>query len=79
MSYDSGKKGRSSFNKVRGYTGMSMGVIYLIIAGFIVNFAKADPFHLRTGTGISYLIAGLMGAYGIFRIYRGYKMSKEEE
>lgn len=76
MSFDSGKNGRQSFHKMRGYTGMAMGVIYLIIAGFILNFAKVDPMHI--GTGISYVVGGLMAAYGIFRIYRGYKLSKGE-
>ncbi len=77
MSYDSGKKGRASFHKMRGYTGIAMGVIYLIIAGFIFNFAKVDPLHV--GTGISYAISGLMAAYGVFRIYRGYKISKDSD
>ena len=76
MSYDSGKKGRTSFNKIRGYTGMGMGVIYLIIAACVVYFEKVKQIDI--GEVFSYIVAGLMAGYGIFRIYRGYKMMKGE-
>lgn len=75
MSFDQDKK-KNNFDKMRGYAGMGMGAIYLIIAIVMVTYAKVDPFHI--GSGISYLVAGLMAAYGIFRIYRGYKLSKGE-
>ena len=75
MSFDP-EKSRKNFDKMRGYAGMGMGAIYLIIAITILTYAKVDPFHI--GTGISYVVSALMLAYGIFRIYRGYKLSKGE-
>lgn len=75
MSFDPGKS-KKNFDKMRGYAGMGMGAIYLIIAITMLVYAKVDPFHI--GAGISYVVAGLMIAYGVFRIYRGYKLSKGE-
>ena len=75
MSFDQNSR-KKNFDKMRGYAGMGMGAVYLVIAIIMVTYAKVDPFHI--GSGISYMVAGLMAAYGIFRIYRGYKLSKGE-
>ncbi|KAA5533650.1 hypothetical protein F0919_14025 [Taibaiella lutea] len=75
MSFDP-ERSKKNFDKMRGYAGMGMGAVYLIIGITILTYSKVDPFHI--GTGISYVVSGLMLAYGIFRIYRGYKLSKGE-
>jgi len=75
MSYDPEKRKRN-FDKMRGYAGMGMGAVYLIISITLITYAKVDPFHI--GSGISYLVSGLLFAYGVFRVYRGYKLSKGE-
>jgi len=76
MSTDQGKGKRKSFDSIRGTMGMAMGVIYLIIAACVVYFEHIHQIDI--GPIFSYLVAGLMAAYGIFRIYRGYKMMKGE-
>jgi hypothetical protein len=77
MSYDSGKKGRDSFSKTRGIMGMSMGAIYLLLAVFFGFFTHSLFDKIGNTTVVSVLL-GLMAAYGIFRIYRGYKIMKGE-
>lgn len=76
MSYQQDNSKKKSFNSVRGIMGMSMGVIYLIIAVCVVYFEKIHQIDI--GEIFSYMAGGLMAAYGIFRIYRGYKMMKGE-
>ena len=75
MSYDSGNKRRDSFNKTRGLMGMVMGVFYVILAAFFGFFTKSLFDKIGNNTIVSILL-GLMAAYGIFRIYRGYKLMK---
>ena len=65
---------RKSFDHIRGIMGMSMGVIYIVIALAVIYMQKAKQIHI--GDALSYIIAALMAAYGIFRIYRGYKQMK---
>jgi hypothetical protein len=52
----------------------SMGIIYLCVA---ILFAFADKFGfsftLFPGKGFQYFFAVLIGLYGIWRLYRGYK------
>lgn len=67
---------RKSFDHIRGIMGMSMGVIYLIIALAVIYMQRAKQINI--GDTLSYIIAALMAAYGIFRIYRGYKQMKGE-
>lgn len=76
MSVEKGNRNKKSFDNIRGIMGMSMGVIYLIIAACVVYFERIKQIDI--GEVFSYIVAGLMAAYGIFRIYRGYKMMKGE-
>ena len=74
MSLDQGKGKRKSFNNIRGVMGMSMGVIYIVIACCVVYFERIHQIDI--GETFSYIVAGLMAAYGIFRIYRGFKQMR---
>ncbi len=65
---------RKSFDQIRGIMGISMGVIYVIIAFAVVYMQRAKQINI--GDTLSYIIAALMAAYGIFRMYRGYKQMK---
>lgn len=65
---------RKSFDNIRGIMGMSMGVIYVIISFAVVYMQKAKQINI--GDTLSYIIAALMAAYGIFRIYRGFKQMR---
>ena len=67
---------RKSFDHIRCIMGISMGVIYVIIAFAVVYMQRAKQINI--GDTLSYIIAGLMAAYGIFRMYRGYKQMKGE-
>lgn len=76
MSFDQRTNRKKSFNSVRGIMGISMGLIYVIIAVLVIYFQRAG--QLNIGATISYIIAGLMAGYGIFRVYRGYKQMTGE-
>lgn len=65
---------RKSFDKVRGITGMAMGVFYFAIAYWVVYMEQIGQFNI--GKTFSYLAAGLMVMYGAFRIFRGYRIYK---
>jgi hypothetical protein len=56
--------------------GMGMGIIYIVIACCVVYFEKIG--QIDVGQTFSYIVAGLMAGYGIFRIYRGFKQMKGE-
>ncbi|RYZ36845.1 MAG: hypothetical protein EOP49_32240 [Sphingobacteriales bacterium] len=77
MSFERGNRQKKSFDNVRGIMGMSMGVIYCIIAAALV-YMKSKGELADLDRILVYALAGLMGAYGLFRIYRGFKMSKGE-
>lgn len=76
MSFDQRTNRKKSFNSVRGIMGISMGLIYVIIAVLVIYFQRSG--QLNIGATISYIIAGLMAGYGIFRVYRGYKQMTGE-
>jgi len=66
---------RNSMNNVRGIMGMAMGVIYVVLAFAVVYFQRSGQI-LQDQQTLSFVIAGLMVGYGIFRVYRGYKIFK---
>lgn len=80
MSYSPGNKERNTFQKTRGFTGLSMGVLYCALALFF-GLYKSDATIDFVGGNKTLMIAllGLMFAYGIFRIYRGYRLIKGME
>ena len=77
MSFEKGSRQRKSFDNVRGIMGLSMGVIYCIIGASLVYFKSQGQLQ-NIDKVLIYVLACLMAAYGIFRIYRGYKMMKGE-
>lgn len=74
MPHDRQDKRRRSLEKMKGFTGISMGVFYIAIAVLVVYFEKAGRIHI--GSTFSYLVSALMAAYGAFRIYRGAQQIK---
>lgn len=62
-------KRRNSMDRVRGITGMVMGLVYFFVAGLVIYAQKINMIEI--GDAFSYVIAILMFAYGAFRIYRG--------
>ncbi len=77
MGFDKGSRQKKSFDQVRGIMGMTMGVIYCVIAACLVYFKSLGQLQ-NLDQVLVYVIAGLMAAYGIFRVYRGFKMMKGE-
>lgn len=67
----------NSFNKMRGYAGMFMGVVYFFVAYLTIVAQQKGTIDI--GDTLSYVLAALMTAYGIFRIYRGYRIVKENQ
>lgn len=61
---------RKSYNKIRGYTGMGMGLFYFFVAYWVVYMEQIGKIEI--GATFSYIAAALMVMYGLFRIYRGY-------
>lgn len=52
---------------------MAMGCFYILL-GIVVGYSEQIQFF-DIGA-LSYLIAGLMVLYGVFRIYRGWNIRK---
>jgi len=73
MSTSNAQKRRNQFDRLRGLTGMAMGGFYILL-GFLVGYSEQIDFF-EIG-GLSYLVAGLMVLYGVFRIYRGWNIRK---
>lgn len=67
-------KRRNSMDRVRGITGMVMGLVYFCVAALVIYAQKVDM--IRIGDTFSYVVAALMVAYGAFRIYRGWMIHK---
>ena len=68
------KNHKNSFDKVRGITGMAMGIVY-IMAAFMVVFAEKHRM-IDIGITTAFIIGILAFLYGIFRIYRGWKINR---
>jgi len=67
---------KKSIHKVRAITGMVMGLFYFFVAYWVVYMERIEQIHI--GKTFSYLAATLMVLYGLFRIYRGYLILKNE-
>jgi len=77
MSIERGSRQKKNFDQVRGIMGMTMGLIYCIIGICLVYFKSLGQLQSLDKI-LVYIIAGLMEGYGIFRVYRGFKMMKGE-
>jgi len=62
-------------DKMRGLTGMAMGVIYILV-GIFMLVAENKLFNLGNDDVLTYLIASVAILYGLFRIWRGWTMRK---
>lgn len=65
----------NQMDKVRGLTGIAMGIVYLFVAAFMVFANQKQMLHL--GNGTTYLVASLAGLYGLFRIWRGWQIRQK--
>lgn len=76
MSVSRNNRSGNNLQKARAMMGMTMGCIYVIVAGVLVYLHLEERIHLGDDV-LTYAITTLMAAYGIFRIYRGWKMYRE--
>lgn len=53
---------------------MAMGLFYFFVAYWVIHLEEIG--QINVGTTFSYVAAGLMAVYGLFRIYRGYVILK---
>lgn len=68
---------KKSTNKLQGYMGVFMGFLYLFIGGAIFmrnNNGTFEGGFLGLGNTMTYIFVGVLFMYGIFRIYRAYKI-----
>lgn len=65
-------KSQKTYTKFRGTVHLTMGVLYVLIGLCVIYFSKTKTLF-DLSPAVSYAIAGLMIAYGIFRIYRGWQ------
>lgn len=70
------QKPRSNqMDKVRGLTGVAMGLVYVFVGVFMV-FANQKKI-LQLGATTAWLVASLSVIYGLFRIWRGWQIRKK--
>ena len=69
-SSDFGQRPRRASFRFRSILNISMGLLYLILAGVIVTIRKFGTFDLGAGF-FPYALGGLLALYGLFRIWRG--------
>jgi len=79
MSFDQNNRRRNIIDKTAGIRSITMGLLYLFLTGFLFFFKREESKEfLGANDAIIMVILGLFAAYGIFRIYRGYKLTKDE-
>lgn len=77
MSFDSNNRRRDIINKTAGVRSIAMGLLYLFLTGFLFFFKREESKKfLGANDAVVMILLGLFAAYGLFRIYRGYKLSK---
>lgn len=72
--------------KAVGYIGLFMSIFFIFAAGFIAIKQILPPpppifnhewtYFMEHPSHFNYLMAALLGAYGIFRLWRSYKVIK---
>lgn len=75
------KRPRKAPFSFRALMNIAMGILYLVLAGVIISVRKFGTIDL-SGGATAYLLGGLLGLYGIFRIWRGiqdYKLSRDPD
>lgn len=69
------QKERPNFYKTRAMSGMFMGFLYCALALFFAFYKKEETIQfIGNNAVLAYILLGLMFAYGLFRIFRGFKM-----
>ncbi len=64
-------KNSKTYTRFRGILHFAMGVLYVLMGVATIFLAKQKTFDIEMP--LAYAIGALMGAYGIFRIYRGWQ------
>ncbi len=71
------EKSRKSRAKFEGYRGVFMGLMYIVISSIIAyqTYNGLLPEGVfNTGQTMTWVLVVLFLLYGVFRIYRGYKV-----
>ena len=63
--------------KARGIGSIVMGILYFAMSYVVIVFQNEGK--IQIGQTFSYIAAGFLIFYGIFRIYRGWNMLKNAE
>lgn len=69
MATEERKKGEQGYTKLRAMQHIAMGIVYLILAGFMFYLKKFGAIEL--GTWMAYTLGFILVLYGGFRIWRG--------
>lgn len=65
-------KRNESYTRFRGILHFTMGVLYILMGSAII-YLRNKKILFDIDMTLAYLIGGLMIAYGIFRVYRGWQ------
>jgi len=76
MSSGRNRRQGMQLQKARGMMGMTMGCIYIIVAAALIYLHIEGKISLGDAV-LTYSITTLMAAYGVFRIYRGWRLYNE--
>lgn len=71
MNHEERNERSGTYQYFRTSLDIGMGVLYIVIGGMILFVKYFGTMELSTG--FAYVLGGLMVAYGIFRIYRGFQ------
>jgi hypothetical protein len=61
-----------NWNQTKGIAALIRGSIYLVVAFFVIDFQRKGK--IDVGDTFSYIAAGLMVAYGLYRVYRAIRI-----
>lgn len=70
MSYEERNGSNKGYQRFKGTMHIAMGIFYLVI-GLLVIYVKYFG-AMELPDGFAYVLGGLMLAYGLFRIWRGF-------
>jgi len=65
----------SSYQRLRSSMHIGMGVLYIVLGGIAVALKYFGRFALDPAK--AYLLGGLLIAYGLFRLWRGFRQLRD--
>lgn len=75
MSYEERNQTNKGYERFRSTMHIAMGVFYIIIGLFVIYIKYFGQMELPDT--FAYILGGLMLAYGLFRIWRGFTDMKQ--